>query len=106
MEIARGDFSVITPQRRDFYYLDPPYHETYSGYDGSGFGDADHARLAQFCREVDRVGGYFMLSNSDTSFVRRLYKGFRIEKVMASRSVSCKAHQRGRENELLIRNYD
>jgi len=106
VEIARGDFSTVTPRRRDFYYLDPPYHETYSGYDGSGFGDADHVRLAQFCREVDRVGAYFMLSNSDTAFVRHLYTGFHIEKVMASRSVSCKAHQRGRENELLIRNYD
>jgi DNA adenine methylase len=58
------------------------------------------------CRKIDSVGGYFMLSNSDTDFVKQLYKGFTMEDVMASRNVSCKSDQRGRQNELLIRNYD
>jgi len=46
-----------------------------------------------------------MLSNSDTALVRTLYTAFQIEEVSASRSVSCKAHQRGKEAELVIRNY-
>jgi DNA adenine methylase len=46
-----------------------------------------------------------MLSNSDTELIRSLYKGFHIEEVSASRSVSCKANQRGKEKELIIRNY-
>lgn len=91
--------------REAFYYLDPPYHKTYDGYNGTGFDDAEHTRLAEFCREISTAKGYFMLSNSDTSFVRELYKGFTIEQISASRSVSCKGHQRGKENELLIRNY-
>jgi DNA adenine methylase len=91
--------------REAFYYLDPPYHKTYDGYNGSGFDDAEHMRLAQLCREINTAGAYFMLSNSDTEFVRTLYNGFTIEQISASRSVSCKGHQRGKENELLIRNY-
>lgn len=91
--------------REDFYYLDPPYHKTYDGYNGMGFGDDVHTRLARFCREIDAAKGYFMLSNSDTPFVRDLYKGFKIEDVSALRSVSCKGDQRGKENELIIRNY-
>jgi DNA adenine methylase len=91
--------------REDFYYLDPPYHQTYSLYDGSGFADEEHRKLAAFCRELDEAGAYFMLSNSDTPFIRELYNGFWIDQVAASRTVSCKGNLRGKENELIIRNY-
>lgn len=104
-EIEQHSFLQEKAVKGDFYYLDPPYHETYDGYSGSGFGDEEHKKLADFCREIDKKGGYFMLSNSDTPFVRTLYTGYTVEIVSSSRSVSCKAHQRGKENELIIRNY-
>ncbi len=104
-EIYQQGFEQITPRRNDFFYLDPPYHETYDGYSGKGFGDAEHTALAEFCKKIDRAGAKFMLSNSDTDFVQNLYKGYTIENVDASRSVSCKSHQRGKESELIIRNY-
>lgn len=104
-DILQQGFSHTKVHKGDFYYLDPPYHETYEGYASGGFGDAEHEKLAEFCKKIDQKGGYFMLSNSDTPFVRKLYKGYNIEDVSASRSVSCKSHQRGKENELLIRNY-
>lgn len=105
VQIKQHSFSQIKPKKKAFYYLDPPYHKTYDGYNGSGFGDDEHRALATFCRLIDSTGGYFMLSNSDTPFVRELYKGYTIEIVSASRMVSCKANQRGKENELIIRNY-
>ena len=46
-----------------------------------------------------------MLSNSDTELVRRLYRGYVVEEVLASRSVSCAPDRRGRVRELIIRNY-
>lgn len=103
--IEQRHFSQIEIIREDFYYLDPPYHQTYDGYNHHGFGDTEHADLAKVCRKIAAAGGYFMLSNSDTPFVRDLYKGFNIEQVAALRTVSCKSNQRGRENELVIRNY-
>jgi len=104
-DIYQHDFQHIKPKKDQFYYLDPPYHQTFSGYDGSGFGDEEHTKLAQFCRIIDRKGGYFMLSNSDTEFVRELYKGYNIEVVSTSRFISCKANERNKQNELIIRNY-
>ena len=104
-EIRQQGFDQLTPQKGAFYYLDPPYHETYDGYNGQGFGDDMHKKLAEFCKEVDKKGGFFMLSNSDTDFVKSLYKGYTMENVQASRMVSCKGYQRGKENELIIRNY-
>lgn len=104
-EIAQHDFMQVKPHKDDFYYLDPPYHETYDGYNGKGFGDNEHKRLAELCHTIHKIGGYFMLSNSDTELVRTLYKSYHIEQISASRSVSCKAHQRVKANELVIRNY-
>jgi DNA adenine methylase len=105
MILAQLPFFQVPVVMEDFYYLDPPYHEKFSGYDGSRFGEEEHKKLAAFCRELDKAKAYFMLSNSDTSFVRSLYKGFRIEQISAARSVSCKADGRVKENELVIRNY-
>lgn len=92
-------------RKNDFYYLDPPYHKTYSGYDGSGFTEENHIELASFCKTIDGCGGLFMLSNSDTPFVRDLYREYVVEVVSASSLVSCNASQRGKRNELIIRNY-
>lgn len=103
--VTQHSFKQTEIYKDDFYYLDPPYHETYSGYSGGGFGETEHEALAEFCHKIHKKGGLFMLSNSDTPFVRKLYKGYTIETVSASRFVSCKAHQRGKENELIIRNY-
>jgi len=105
VDIAFCDFIQTPIEAESFYYIDPPYHNTFSGYDGSGFGDAEHKKLAQFCGRLDKAGCYFMVSNSDTTLIRSLYKDFAIEEVMAARFVSCKANQRGRESELVIRNY-
>ena len=106
VDILQRPFAQIEPQEGDFFYLDPPYHKTYDQYSADKFADEQHTALATLCRQIDAAGAYFMLSNSDTDFIKQLYKGFTMEDVMASRNVSCKSDQRGRQNELLIRNYD
>jgi len=104
-DIEQHGFLQEKIYKGDFYYLDPPYHETYEGYSAAGFGDNEHKQLADFCHKIHAKGAYFMLSNSDTPFVRNLYKSYTIEVVSASRMVSCKANQRGKQDELIIRNY-
>lgn len=105
VEIFHRDFSKIRPMKNAFYYFDPPYHKTFSGYTSGGFDDAKHEELAKLCQNINDVGGYFMLSNSNTPFIQTLYKKHRVEQIAASRSVSCSAKKRGKENELLVRNY-
>jgi len=104
-EIKQHVFWQTKIEPGNFYYLDPPYHKTFDGYDSSRFGDQDHKDLADFCHKLDRAGCFFMLSNSDNSFVRELYQGFIVEQVQASRYISSKGDQRGKETELIIRNY-
>lgn len=103
--IKRTSFEEIRIRKGSFYYLDPPYHQAYDSYNGSRFNDEQHEKLAQKCYEIAEKGGYFLLSNSNTKFVRDLYRGFNMNKIMAGRYISCKSDQRGRQCELVIRNY-
>ena len=103
--IRQGHFADCKIRKGDFYYLDPPYHNSYAGYDRSGFSDDDHCQLAEFCRRIDANLGYFMLSNSDTPMIRKLYAGFNIEVVSSRRTISRDVSQRGKKQELIIRNY-
>lgn len=102
--VARGDFADTDPVPGGFYYLDPPYHGTYTSYTTSRFDEDDQRRVAEFCRRIDAAGGMFLASNADTPFIRSLYDGFGVDVVMARRTVSCAAHQRGRTGELLVGN--
>lgn len=105
IEIKQHDFTQVPVEKGNFYYLDPPFHKTFSSFDSSGFEATDHKKLATFCKELDKTGCHFMVSNSDTPLIRSLYEGYIIEQVKAGRFVSCKGNQRGKENELIIRNY-
>lgn len=56
-----------TPILEDaFYYLDPPYHDTYTAYTKDKFTEEDQMTLAEFCKDIDWGGGYFMLSKART----------------------------------------
>ena len=46
-----------------------------------------------------------MLSNSDTDFVRDLYRGYDVRVVYAKRAINCQAEGRGPISELVICNY-
>ena len=61
-----------------FVYLEPPYDpisETvnFTDYTRYGFTRNDHIRLRQCCDEMTARGIKFMLSNSNTDFIRQLY---------------------------------
>ncbi|EDP75067.1 DNA adenine methylase [Hydrogenivirga sp. 128-5-R1-1] len=95
----------------DFVYLDPPYHPlsrtaSFTKYSRNDFSEEDQERLAEVFRELDRKGCYVMLSNSNTEFIKSLYRGYYIQELEASRAINCKGDgRRRRKIELLIKNY-
>jgi DNA adenine methylase len=105
VDIFQNGFLDIKPKNGDFVYLDPPYHETFSAYNSSVFGQNDHEELVTFCKQLDHSGILFMLSNNDTPLIRKLYDGYNMSNVNASRFISCKGGERKKTNELIIRNY-
>lgn len=118
-EILCGDFSETLDCARGgnaLFYLDPPYKpisatSSFSAYAQGGFGDAEQKRLRAFCGEIHSRGAKFVLSNSDardaagTSYFEKLYAGFRIRRVLASRAVNADPAKRGCVPELLISNF-
>lgn len=111
VEFRRGDFesTLADVGAGDFAYLDPPYHKLgghsdFNRYTRGQFREADHARLAALCREMDARGVLWAVSNSDTSLVRRLFDGYRILAVANRREIKLDARGRG-VTELLIVNY-
>lgn len=119
VEIMCGDFEDVASVIRDkaFFYFDPPYRPltqtaAFTSYSKDGFGDEQQKRLAEFCRQLDKEGHQWLLSNSDPhnadsedDFFDNLYMGFDINRVHASRMINSKADGRGKISELAIRNY-
>jgi DNA adenine methylase len=104
-EIYNCSFDFHEPQKGDFFYLDPPYHETYGGYTNNIFDELQQAKLAEYCKLIDSSGGRFIQSNSDTKLMRELYNDFSMEIVSAPRYVSGNTGGRGKKDELIIKNY-
>ena len=112
VEILYNDFeiSIEFVYKDDFIYLDPPYQPisktaNFTSYTRYSFGQNEQIRLHEFYKTLDSMKCNVMLSNSDTPFIRDLYKDYRIEVVSAKRAISCKAEGRGKINELVILNY-
>ena len=96
----------------DIVYFDPPYlpvSETsdFTSYSKTGFGYDDHVRLRDTCLALDRMGVYFVQSNSYVEPVIELYQGipsFKIEVVQMNRPINSKVSKRGQVNEILVTN--
>jgi DNA adenine methylase len=111
-EIRCGDFAETLESAGpgDFAYLDPPYvprstTASFTAYTRDGFGEQEHRRLAETMRDLTKRGCRVLLTNSDTALVRKLYAGFEIETVYATRAINSKTSGRGKITELTIRNY-
>ncbi|MDP6277830.1 MAG: DNA adenine methylase [Nitrospinota bacterium] len=111
-QIGRRGFQDIPEwtEAGDFVYLDPPYQplsktSNFTAYTAGGFGEDAQRGLAAACRALDGAGVRFMLSNSDTPLIRKLYKGFDIKQVLAARAINSSTAGRGKIPELVVRNY-
>jgi len=94
-------------ERGAFVYLDPPYvplSETsnFSSYTKEGFGQSDQLSLSHAVRNLKDKRVPFLLSNSGSAEVRKLYKNFKIEEVLMRRNINSKAGSRGPVVEYLI----
>jgi DNA adenine methylase len=96
-------------QEGDFAYFDPPYDPvsrtaSFTAYTGSRFGEDEQRDLAFLAGELVDKGAKAMLSNSDTPLIRKLYKGrkWRIDRVMAPRSINSNGKKRGKVAEVII----
>ena len=110
--IQTGNFEQILEiaEKGDFIYFDPPYAPAsdtadFTNYSKEGFDEAAQELLLLVCLQLNQRGVKWMVSNSNTTLIQELYRGFKIEPVGASRAINSKGNKRGSVIELLIRNF-
>jgi len=119
VEILTGDYkqTLLHADKPAFFYFDPPYKplsktSSFNTYAKDEFGDNQQIELRDFCKHLDTLDHFWMLSNSDVkgkdmndNFFDDLYEEFNINRVWAKRSINANPDKRGKLTELLITNY-
>lgn len=109
IQIMNVDFeqAVQNAKKDDFVYFDPPYYpltqtSSFVNYTDS-FLEKEHLRLYNVFKTLNAKGAKVLQSNSNTAFIRQLYKDFECIELKAKRVINCKGNKRGEITELLIR---
>jgi DNA adenine methylase len=85
-----------------FFYLDPPYYQASQPY-VSKFEERDFIHLADI---LEYIQGKFLLSSSNSKFIRKLFKKFNIIELQTTMHLANKRRIPVKENtELLIANF-
>jgi DNA adenine methylase len=96
-------------KKEDFVYFDPPYYpinktSNFTSYDKDDFLEKDQKKLAAAFKHISQIGCFALESNSDTDFIKELYREFLIDFIKADRYINCKGSGRGKIQEILISN--
>lgn len=109
IKILHSDFEDVLNDisEKSFVYLDPPYDpvsktSSFTNYTCNGFDKDSQIRLKRVCDKLNKRGIKFLLSNSDTEFINKLYSDYTIKKIKARRLINIKNNN---INEVLIYNY-
>lgn len=88
---ASYDETLAMLQAGDVVYCDPPYDGTFTGYHTAGFTEDDQYHLASILERRSSEGHPVIVSNSDTSLTRSLYRNFSLHQLTAKRSMGVAA---------------
>lgn len=97
-------------KKDDFIYFDPPYYplkkgKSFTTYTKENFLEKEQKLLSDVFKKLDKKRCVVMGSNSDTEFIKNLYRKYKINIVKARRMISCDGSGRGKINEVVITNY-
>jgi len=111
VQIINGSFEKCLEyaKKGDFVYFDPPYYPlkktSFTTYTKGNFLEKEQEQLKEVFEKLDKKDCKVMLSNSDTEFIKKLYKEHPIKFVKATRMINCDGKNRGKINEVVITNF-
>jgi len=96
------------PQKRDFWYLDPPYFVATerNDYYRQNFTIDDHSRLRESVQKINDEGARFMISYDHREEVKEMYNDFDIRTISMQYAGATKEHRHKERKEYIITNYD
>jgi len=97
-------------QKRDLVYFDPPYYplnrtSNFTSYSENDFLEKEQEELFNVFERLAKKGVFVMLSNSDTPYIKELYKNYDINIVDMNRFINSKANGRGKVSEVVVRSW-
>lgn len=95
--------------KNDLVYFDPPYFPltrtaSFTSYSEFEFLEKEQIELFEIFKNLSQRGCNLLHSNSDTKFIKDLYKDFEIKKIFANRFINSKSSSRGKISEVIVRN--
>jgi len=112
VNLTNQDFETVLDMTRegDFVYCDPPYEpisptSSFRNYTSGGFQKEDLIRLHDACNQAIKRGVRVALSNSDSPFVRKVFKNWRLVPLSCRRPINSKGLGRGPVREILAKSY-
>ena len=109
-KIIHSDFlaTFALAKKGDVVYCDPPYANLsdkagFTHYTADGFGELQHYYLASSAKKLAAKGVTVIISNHDTEFTRRLYKGATLSFFSVQRNISSNGALRKQVPELLAK---
>jgi DNA adenine methylase len=99
--------SVNDAKKGDIAYFDPPYDKdegqsSFVEYNQTVFGREDQIKLKELCDELVARGVTVGVSNSGTSFIKDLYKGYKIVCFDVNRTIGGTQESRHMYSEIFI----
>jgi len=99
----------INAKSNDLIYFDPPYYPltqtaNFTSYNENDFLDEKQKELFNIFDNLSQKNCYVLHNNSDTEFIKKLYKKYNIHMVKANRFINSEGNGHGKINEVLIRN--
>ena len=94
-------------KKGDFIYFDPPYYpinatSNFTSYHKNTFEPDEQEKLRDVFVSLTKKGCFVMLSNSNTEFIKKLYKNFNKYELYAARSINSKGSRRGKIKEIVV----
>ena len=98
-------------ENNDFIYLNPPYFPVtktanFTDYTKENFGMQEHNELSKEFDRLNNIGAKAILSNSNSEYIKTLYKKYEIIKIKSNRNINCDPKKRKNHYDLIILNYN
>ena len=97
----------IIYDKESFIYMDPPYYPendtSFTSYTAHNFNLEQHKNLIELCKHINTKKSKFVLSNSETNFIKDNLKEFNIKIINLKRQINSK-NPGATTNEVLIYN--
>lgn len=101
------EYLQATTLKDHVFYCDPPYAPlggsvtNFTGYAANRFTLEDQTKLAELARALAAKGATVLMSNHDTPFTRKIYRGAKITKLTVQRNISCIPGKRAKVAEIM-----